>query len=109
MGINYFPGINSSMNGTCHAEITSCKKLSKMTSKLKMKSLDLYVLKVSKSGKLGISKPCYHCIKYLKKYTSLIGCNLRYVYYSNSNGNIIKERFVELLDSEQVHISRSNR
>lgn len=85
-----------------HAEINAFMKINKWKNRPKI--LDLLVIRYSKSGKLGESRPCFHCIMKLKQ--SNIG--LRNVYYSTNNGIIIKEKFNNMLYLKK-HISKRNR
>ncbi len=72
-----------------HAEIDALMKF--ITNKrYECLKVDLLVLRVSKLGKLGISRPCSRCISRL--YT-LMKYRIRYVYYSTADGYITREKF----------------
>ena len=82
-----------------HAEVMIGKRINK---KLKIKdyqSYDLWVIRYSKNQNSTIqSKPCYNCIKYIKK-------NMPYVnniIYSADNGKFIKENISNI---KNPHIS----
>lgn len=86
-----------------HAEVMIGKRINK---KLKIKdyqSYDLWVLRYSKHKNSTIeSKPCYNCIKYIKK-------NMPYVnniIYSTEDGKFIKENISNI---SNTHISLGNR
>ena len=97
----------STLHGTLHAEVLATKKLPYIhNNKKRKKKVNLLVIKVTKSGKLANSKPCFHCIKYLNKMSSYQICN---VYYSTHNQTIVKIPFSELLKMDNHYISRSNR
>lgn len=70
---------------------------------------DLVVIRVSKTGKLGSSRPCFHCLSSLEmacqKYNFMIGN----VFYSTTDGNIIKEHFADMRNSEKTYVSSGNR
>ena len=68
------------------------------------KELDLLVIRFNSHGDLCSSRPCYHCLKTLTS----AGLNIRYVYYSN-NGEIIKEKFNEMMNSELTIVSSGMR
>lgn len=110
-GYNSMTASNSPLFLSLHAEISACKRLARIATKLKlrMSRADLIVLRVSRDGKMGSSRPCYHCIKQLDKYTRMLNFKLRYVYYSNSDGKIIREKFYDLLNSDVKHFSRGSR
>lgn len=50
---------------------------------------DIFCVRVHRTGTVGNSKPCSHCHKYMRK----SGINIKDIYYSDGNGNIIKESF----------------
>ena len=66
--------------------------------------LDLCVIKILNNGEIKNSKPCKNCIKYIEK--SKI--NLQYVYFSDTNGQIIKTTF-EKLKKEDLCITTGMR
>lgn len=74
---------------TFHAElhvIHQCtKRLIKQQKSLKKYSILVIRIKHD-TGKLVNSKPCYDCIKAMRK------CGIKKVYYSDDNGNIVMER-----------------
>jgi tRNA(Arg) A34 adenosine deaminase TadA len=84
-----------------HAEIDAFKKLPKY---YLSKDLNLIVVRFSQDGELRSSRPCYHCLRTLL--TS--GIRIRYVYYSN-DGEIIKEKFNQMIDSELTSVSSGMR
>ena len=91
MGYNNYRGVNSPIHGTIHAEIDAMSRLPYyFNNKKRKKKLDLIVIRINLHGELRQSKPCIHCIKYLnrmKNYT------IRYVYYSNNDGLIVRTNF----------------
>ena len=78
-----------------HAEIDALNKLHfRIHKKHKITHRDLLVIRMSKTGVLGNAKPCYHCMKRLSSSTFV---NIRYIYYSSNNGEIVRERFNDML------------
>ncbi len=78
---------------TVHAEIDALNKVKKYT------LVDVVTLRLSNTGtKLSQSRPCSMCIQKMKKR------GVRYVYYSDQNGEIIKE---EINKMEMTHFSAS--
>jgi len=72
-----------------HAEVDAIDKIKHWRNM--PKSVDLFVIRLSKDGCIGESKPCKHCILLIKK----AKINIKYIYCSNSNGKIIKLRIGE--------------
>lgn len=80
-----------------HAEHLSCLKLMKnhrFNTNHRTK-YDLMVLRLTKTGTLGYSRPCKECLMRLKK--SRI--NINYVYYSQTDQSIGVEKFSSMADS----------
>jgi hypothetical protein len=71
----------------------------------KLKRIDLLAIRANKSGTLGNSKPCVHCILCLYKQLPQKGYILDTIYYSNSEG-VLKETNLSLLIREDMHMSR---
>ena len=67
----------------------------------KFEKCDILVVRISKTGKLGQSRPCYHCL------STLSACDLkiRYIYYSTNEGTIVRERFDGMLESDLTIVS----
>ena len=86
-----------------HAEMDALRKIYKMNSDKakKFEKCDILVVRISKSGKLGQSRPCYHCL------STLSACDLkiRYIYYSTNEGTIVRERFDGMLESDLTIVS----
>lgn len=66
-----------------------------------MKNLDIYIIRVDKNGNLKDSKPCNHCLKYLKRAKLF-----RYCYYSNHQGEIVRSRITDLLNTHKTRGQR---
>ncbi len=69
--------------------------------------VSLLVLRVTKSGRYMMSKPCMHCIK---KMNDIISKNYKIstVYYTNESGEIEKYSLKHLTDEPDKHISKWN-
>lgn len=63
--------------------------------------VDIFVIRLSKSGTLGESRPCYHCLEMMEK----SGLNIKYIYYSNYEGQIIREKFNFMKNNPSTYIS----
>lgn len=78
-----------------HAEHLSYLKLTKTHCINKRTGYDLMVLRLTKAGTLGYSRPCKECLMRLKK--SKI--NINNVYYSMDDKTIGIEKFNSMADS----------
>lgn len=94
---------------TIHAEHSCIKKLerkNKFSCDVKSKDkIDLICIRLSKSCKIGYSRPCKSCIKRMNK----CSFNIRYVYYSTSDNRIIREKFSDMDKSEDTILSSGDR
>lgn len=89
-----------------HAEENAMKNFIRMNRKLKRTRVNIHIIRVSRNGQYKNSKPCYHCIQKLANNNLL---NIRYVYFSNDEGEISCVKFNDLyLDIENCRISRGN-
>lgn len=84
-----------------HAEIDALNRLkysritrSRYWDKKKLK-MDLLVVSFNPSGSLRMSKPCENCMKKLAEDKCV---KIRYVYYSDRGGKIIKRKFNDIWD-----------
>ncbi len=96
--------------GSCpistHAEMDVLRKLYKTTQaptgNKRIEKFDVLVIRISKTGKLGASRPCFHCINSMVN-TSIV--KIQNVYYSTNDGKIIKEKLDNMLDSDLTIVS----
>ena len=68
-------------------------------------NVDLIVIRVGKNGSLKNSAPCFKCIEHLNRMNLKTNYKLKYIYYSDSTGNVKKVKFIELLKSDEKHMS----
>ena len=86
-------GLNSTRrnysNTSIHAEVDATNKLpfKKIYGKV-----DLFVIRMSKTGKLSESRPCLACLNYMRR----MRINIKHVYYSSKTGDIIRENFNDM-------------
>lgn len=95
IGQNY-PICNSAYS-SIHAEHDALKKL--LAIKYRKKKYDLLVIRLSKTGILGPSKPCELCINRLNNVCNKKNIIINNVYYSNNSSDIINEKFCSLVSS----------
>lgn len=96
---------NQYEKGTIHAEANALMKLPHLPRKSRLKRVDLLVVRTSREGAMGCSKPCVHCINLMKNKLPEKGYTLHRVYYSDKGGDIVSMTFQKLID-EEGHVSR---
>jgi len=84
---------------TKHSEVDFIGKIHKWRNS--PGKLDILVVRITKSGSIASSKPCIHCLKYLKQSK----LNINNVYYSTDT-EIICEK---LVDIKTTHITKGER
>ncbi len=105
-GENHYKTYKYDHISSVHAEANAIKKLQSLPRQRRPKKIDLMVVRVSCSGKLGSSKPCLHCIVKMYRELPIKGYNLEDVYYTDSEGVICCKKFIELLDDDTPHVSK---
>ena len=94
-------------SGCCygsHAEMDAIRKLPTSKNKRKI-SIDLIVIRVAKNGLLKNSAPCSKCLDHMQKLCLTTAYKIKYIYYSEADGTLVKTKFAQLLNSESKHIS----
>ena len=86
-----------------HAEMCAMNKL---RIKKDNKKINILVIRITHDGELRQSRPCKHCIMSLSQYRNV---RIKNIYYSDQNGDIIKEKFKDMIDGDNFHISKGNR
>ena len=97
MGNGLVPGI--------HAEHDAIIKLCPLRKKKRLALVNILVIRVSSKNKLQSSKPCGNCLEIMTNLPIKKGYKIQNVYYSDSEGNIIKQSLTEL-NNEEKHYSR---
>jgi cytidine deaminase len=88
---------------TVHAECAAINKLPNRFNKA-TKKINILVIRTTKTGKLSTSKPCYNCIMNMNNDAPRKGYKIEWVYYSNEDGSISKEK-LSTLSRGNFHIS----
>ncbi len=88
-----------------HAEANAIRKLASHKGTKNNKAMELVVIRVSPTGVIGNSKPCFQCIQQIMKSRF----NISKVYYSNAEGDIICENINQLLRTDTIHIAHGLR
>lgn len=91
---------------TSHAEENAIRKLPVLPRKKHLKKVDLLVIRTSKTGVLGSSKPCIHCLMLLQTKLPEKGYKIQNIFYTNQQGDIREETLKSLLEDENMHMSK---
>lgn len=86
-----------------HAEGNALKKFLRMRNA--PRKIDILVIRFSKSGKLGMSRPCRNCLMRLTYASRKFGFCIKNIYYSNAQGTISVEKFPTMLESDLTYVS----
>lgn len=87
---------------TKHAEMTALDRLQRHCSRNQVETYDILVIRVSRTGAYGSSRPCFHCIRTMMKHPRV---RVRNVYYSTNEGMIVREKLSEMLVTTPPYIS----
>jgi hypothetical protein len=97
------------LDASIHAEVAATMRLP-TNPRRRIQWLNLVVIRVNPSGELRQSKPCQDCIVYMHTHIAEKGYRIRDVYYSDSTGRIIKERFSDMVAIRHtLYHTRGNR
>jgi len=67
--------------------------------------INLIVIRVSKSGLLKNSAPCFMCVKHMDWVNRNTSYKIKNIYYSNECGNMIMMKVDDLINSEEKYVS----
>jgi cytidine deaminase len=90
---------------TIHAEDCAMRKLQTLPKKKKLEKINMLIIRTSKSGVYGNSKPCLHCIGLLYCKLPEKGYILDKVYFTDGKDSIKQVRLVDLIDDDKPHVS----
>ncbi len=88
-----------------HAEMNAIRKASSNRSIKDGALMDLIVIRVSPTGVLGMSRPCYRCVQ--KMYGARF--KIDNVIYSTADGKIVSEKLNQLARSPNLHVTHGDR
>jgi len=98
---------NSNNDRTIHAEVSSILNLPPLVNtKKNLKKINILVIKTTHTGKIGSSKPCMYCINNMNNLPQKKGYQLKKIFYSDVNGDIIETTLKHLSESDEVHIPK---
>jgi hypothetical protein len=92
-----------------HAESDAINRLKRKTGfrfgKKNVETVNLLVIRVTKTGIFGNSNPCIHCLKDMADKTLLKGYKIDYVYFSNDNNQLECYKLIDLIKTSEIHVS----
>jgi deoxycytidylate deaminase len=92
-----------------HAEHNALQKFMRLNKKRRLvknkEHIDIVVIRLTRSGVIGYSRPCMNCLLRLTK----SGISINNVYYSDGEGSIICERFNNMFNSQLTALSAGDR
>ena len=80
-----------------HAEHRAILNLPSLPRKHHCKKVDILVIRTSKTGILGMSKPCVHCLSIMKSLAPEKGYRINKISYTDETGSIIDTSLNKLL------------
>lgn len=89
-----------------HAECDAILKLMPLKNKKRLEIINMLVVRLSSKNKIQSSKPCINCIETMKTLPPKMGYKIDKIYYSDSDGNIIKTSLKMLDADESKHCSK---
>jgi len=103
-GINNYQ-VNSGLCRTTHVEGDAINNLKPRRDKKHLKVVDICVIKTSKTGKLGYSRPCLNCMLAMEINAPKKGYRIDWVYFTTMDGNIERHKLTHLIQSGEYHLS----
>ena len=103
-GVNKM-GDSKGMKPGIHAECDAIDKLIPLKKKKKLQNVSLLVIRLSGKNKLQSSKPCGNCIQTMKSLPEKKGYKIQNIYYSDTDGNIVKRSLINL-EMDEPHYSK---
>lgn len=102
-------GENSSYLGdvgkwTVHAESSAISRLPSRPQRKRLVPVDMLVIRTSRTGLLGLSRPCMHCVVTMCRTLPDRGYRIDRVHYSDENRGIRVVKLQDLVCEEQ-HVS----
>lgn len=93
--------------GTIHAEENAIRKLPTLPRKSRLKKVDILVIRTTKQGRLGCSRPCMNCLMTMNNWLPEKGYSVGTVYFSEDDGEISHMSFRRMFeDIDKAHVSR---
>lgn len=103
-GENVFKGFRGEYS--THAEEQALRNLPYAPRKKRPTAVDLLIIRTTRTGTTGNSKPCTHCLCVLSCYLPIKGYSLRNIYYTDTTGGITQANLRKLIHENTPHVSR---
>lgn len=105
IGENSNKPLYSNKKISTHAEMDALQKTKGLLrcKKLKNKKMNLIVIRITRSGVLSESAPCFHCTEALANDDSV---ELNKIFFSRSDGTITCIKFDDWIDNGTSHVSK---
>jgi len=109
-GVNKYSDIDGIIP-SIHAEYDAISKLQPLDKRGKknLYRCNIFITRFSKGSKIGNSKPCYQCVLNIHNLPEQKGYQIKNVFYTDDEENIIKKTINELLEQENPYYSRYQR
>jgi len=102
--ITYGENMIRDTDKSIHAEHNAILKLPQRYSR-KLLQINIFVIKTTLHGVVGMSKPCAHCLTIMTTLPQKLGYRIANIFYTNRAGDIEKKKLNELL-GEDMHVSK---
>ena len=102
--LTYGQNMIRDIDKSIHAEHDAIMRLPQRYSR-KQLPINIFVIKTTMGGVVGMSKPCAHCLTIMTTLPQKFGYRIANIFYTTSSGEIEKKKLSELL-SEDMHISK---
>lgn len=86
-----------------HAEENALKRYLKISNA--PKKIDILVVRFSKKNRMGISRPCRHCLLRINEACRTYGVSVGRIFYSTNGDIIVSEKFNRMLESDRTYTS----
>lgn len=93
------------LDGTFHAEYDAITRLPNPRQKKKLTKINLFVMRLSKTGQIGNSMCCLKCLYDIKFKLPIRGYEIDRIYYSATDGYIVEETLPSMLVRDDFHIT----
>jgi tRNA(Arg) A34 adenosine deaminase TadA len=107
-GMNQYTDVDGS-TPSVHAEYNAIANLPPRPRNKRLYRCNIFVTRLTKTLKFGISKPCYQCVYNMYELPRLKGYRIKNVYYTDRDENIIKRSLVDMLNIDERYHTYYNK
>jgi len=102
-GINIYADVEG-INSTIHAEYNAVTKLPSLPNNRKrLCQCNIMVVRLSKTTRSHMSRPCYRCLTNLVEISEKKGYKIKHVYYTDSDEKMVKTTLHKMLNDTQYY------